>query len=379
MNTVYVDNASTSFPKSPTVGKAVMYFIENKCVNIGRSTFKQSNDVAMDVFETRQLLCDLFAFEKAKNVIFTSGITASLNCVLQGLLKENDHVVTSSVEHNAVMRTLNKIKADVSVACCDKDGSLNPDEVEKLLLKDTKAVVINHASNVSGTIQPINEIGKICSKYDVPFIVDAAQTAGNIPISIVDANISALCFTGHKGLLAPQGIGGFIITDKLAKQVSPFICGGTGSSSHIEQQPEFLPDKFESGTLNLSGIIGLKAALLYIKQVGMDQLYAKEMKLTQLFLNGIRNIPQVSVIGSSDLDRRVAVVSINANGLDNALISHELDEKYGIVTRCGLHCSPAAHKTLGSYPEGSIRFSFGHFNTEAEIEYVLRCLKKCVL
>ena len=377
MKKIYLDNACTTFPKPASVPAAINDFICNHGVNINRGSYSPAYDMEELVYNTRLWLCQLFHFPDCKNVIFTQNVTMSLNMVIKGLLKPGDHVLVSSMEHNAVMRPLVQLQQaglTFDRIPCTKDGSLIPGEAEKLLCPTTKAIIMTHASNVCGTIMPLAEIGAFCRRYGLIFIVDAAQTAGVLPIDMEAMSIDALCFTGHKGLLGPQGTGGFIVTDEMAAQMKPLLCGGTGSISHTEEMPDFLPDKFESGTMNLPGIAGLHAALAYIHEAGMDIIRQKETALTEQFLRGLASISNLRIIGKHETAGRTAVVSVSACALDNSTVAVRLEEEYGILTRVGLHCAPSAHKTLGTFPAGTIRFSFSHWNTAEEIDTALEAL-----
>ena len=371
MKKVYVDNSATSFPKASGVSDAIKNYIDNTGCNINRGGYESSYSLALDILEARKLLCWLFKHNEPRNVVFTPGITYSINMIMQGFLKEGDHVITTSMEHNGVMRPLNGRAYDI--AMCNPDGSLDPQEIEKLINTKTKAVIMTHASNVCGTVLPIYDIAKICTNHEIKLIVDSAQTAGILDINMT--HIDALAFTAHKGLLAPQGLGGFIVSEEMAKKMAPVITGGTGSKSHDLTQPEIMPDKFEPGTLNIPGIIGLKAALEYIVETGVKNIHEKEMRLTERFLSGIKEIKSVRLIGKKDAVGRISVVSLDFTDKDNADVAAILDQKYGIMTRCGLHCSPMAHKTLGTYPHGTVRFSFGHFNSYEDVDYVLSSIK----
>ncbi|MCL2820303.1 MAG: aminotransferase class V-fold PLP-dependent enzyme [Oscillospiraceae bacterium] len=389
MKKVYVDNSSTSFPKTPGISDVIKDYIENTGCNVNRGGYSDSYDTAMEILDTRTLLADFFHTGKPAEVVFTPGITYSLNLILQGFLSEGDHVITSSMEHNSVMRPLHALsKKGVSydTVPCGEDGSLCPAKLASLIRKETKAVVMLHASNVNGTIMPVNEVSEICRKNNIRFILDTAQTAGVLDINA--DGIDALAFTGHKGLLGPQGIGGLIIKSDFANEIEPLIFGGTGSQSHEFAQPGMLPDKFESGTMNIPGILALKKSIEYINSIGIKTIFEKEMELTSAFIEGIKKISGIEIvgnreitekketIGNCDTPNRVAVVSLNFPGKDNAQIAAALDEKYGIMTRCGLHCAPNAHKTLNTYPHGTLRLSFGYFNTSEEIEYIIECLKR---
>lgn len=374
MRKVYLDNGSTSVPKAPGVGRAMLEYIENGGYNVGRGDYQSSYSLAERVLNTREKLCDLFCFHKESNVIFTLNVTYGLNIIIGGLLNLGDHVIITSMEHNAVARPIEAARkrgVTVSIAKCDEKGRLNPLNLESLIRLETKAVIMLHGSNVCGTLLPLVEVGEICKKHGIFFIVDAAQTAGVFPLDMEKMKIDGLAFTGHKGLLGPQGIGGFLIRDELAKAISPVIYGGTGSMSDSIFMPEFLPDKFEAGTLNLPGIIGLSAALDYIKEKGIDTIRETELAFTEIFLDAMKNRREVRVVGLEGLEGRCPIVSLDFLNHDNAEIAFRLDGEYGIMTRCGLHCAPIAHQTLGTFPQGTVRFTFGHCNTDEEIYYAI--------
>ena len=375
MKKVYADNSATSFPKAPGVSDAIKDFLDNVGCNVNRGGYESSYSVALEILAARKLLCEMFGFSEPRNVVFTPSVTYSLNMILQGFLSAGDHVVTTSMEHNGVMRPLHelsKIGVAYDAAQCGHDGTLDVRNLATLINGKTKAVVMTHASNVCGTVLPLREVWEICSGRGIKLIVDAAQTAGVLDIDM--AYVDALAFTCHKGLLASQGLGGFVIKGEMAQHVRPVITGGTGSLSHGITQPDFLPDKFESGTMNIPAIIGLKKSLEYIKSEGISP--KKKMFLTNLFLQLLEEIPEVTIIGRKA--NRTAVISLNFTTIDNAQAAAALANDYGIMTRCGLHCSPAAHKTLNTYPCGTVRFSFGCFNTPEEIKYIAESIKKIV-
>lgn len=377
MKSIYLDNAATSYPKAPKMSHAVCNYIENVGGNVGRGTYESSYTAGQIVYETREMLCKLFNFDDPMNVVFTMNITQSLNMLLKGFLKKGDHVIVSSMEHNAVMRPLTSLKEkgiEFDRVLCKIDGSLNPLDIEPLIKQNTKLVVMTHASNVCGTILPIEQVGNICKKHNIPFILDGAQSCGVLDVDFEKYNLSALAFTGHKGLLGPQGIGGFIINNKMAKEIAPLIEGGTGSLSESECQPEYMPDKFESGTLNIPGIYGLNASLKYINKKGIDSIYETEMILTKRFLEKISDLKGANIAGINGINGRTSVVSINFIGYDNSEIAFNLDKNFKIMTRVGLHCAPSAHKTLNTFPDGTVRFSFGHFNTIEEVDYTVDAL-----
>ena len=379
MDYIYLDNASTSFPKAPTVATAMSDYITNRGININRGSYALAYDVEDIIYTTRQRLHTLFNGHDPSHVIFTQNVTMSLNMVIKGLLKAGDHVLVSSMEHNAVMRPLTQLlDKDITFDTipCDSTGSIQMKSIEPLIRPNTVALIINHASNVCGTIQPLESIGPICKAHNLQFIVDAAQTAGVIPIDVKACHIDALCFTGHKGLLGPQGIGGIILTKEMAQNLTPLIAGGTGSFSHLETLPTHMPDAFEAGTLNLPGIIGLNEGLSYIESQGMENIHNHELALTQAFLEGLQSIDVVNIIGKQDIQDRTAVVSITIDSMDPASIAYELESNYHIMTRVGLHCAPRAHQTLGTYPEGTVRFSFGYANTHEDVESALSALHR---
>ena len=383
MKKIYLDQASTTYPKPECVAAAVYEYMTGNGSNINRGCYENAYDTEDIVLETRELLCELFDGPDCKNVIFTKNVTESLNIVLKGFLKPGDHILTSSMEHNAVMRPLRQLENEgVSFdrIPCDKEGTLLIEEMESLLKKNTKAVVMMHASNVCGTLLPLKEAGAFCKEHGLKFIVDCAQSAGVFPISMREMHIDALCFTGHKGLYGPQGIGGFILQEEMIEQITPLLSGGTGSISHTEEIPKFMPDRFEPGTMNLPGIFGLHAALEWLAETGMENIHYKERTLTELFLNKIKELDgtgeKISVIGKENVDGRTAVVSVQTPERDVSEVAYLLDKNYGIMARVGLHCAPSAHKTLGTYPTGTIRFSFGYFNTEEEVLLAVKALEE---
>ena len=383
MKKIYLDQASTTYPKPECVPQAVYEYMTGNGSNINRGCYENAYDTEEVVLETRELLCELFEGPDCKNVIFTKNVTESLNIVLKGFLKPGDHVLTSSMEHNAVMRPLRQLEtAGVSFdrIPCNAQGELLLETMEGILKKNTKAVVMMHASNVCGTILPLKEVGAFCKAHGLRFIADCAQTAGVLPISMKEMQIDALCFTGHKGLLGPQGIGGFILQEDLIDEITPLLSGGTGSISHTEDIPQFMPDRFEPGTMNLPGVFGLHAALSWLKGIGTENIHNKEKRLAQLFLKKIKELDQheekIRLIGKESQEGRTAVVSIQTPGRDVSEIAWLLDKNYGIMTRVGLHCAPSAHKTLHTYPTGTVRFSFGYFNTEEEVLLAVKALEE---
>lgn len=375
---IYFDNGSTSWPKAPGVAEAMSQLLLNGAFNINRGNYEGAYEVESIVYGTRELLAKLFHCPDSRKVIFTPGITHSLNYFIKGFLKPGDHVIVSGLEHNAVMRPLQQMVekgVTYDVASTDLEGMVDVTSVEALIRQETKAVVMTHASNVCGTVVPIKEIGALCEKHHIIFVVDSAQSAGTIDVNMQECKIDFLAFTGHKGLLGPQGIGGFLISDKLNQQMDSFIAGGTGSISDSYEMPEHLPDKYESGTMNLPGIIGLHAALKYIEEVSLDSIHAKKMELAEYFISKIKDMTGVHIAGKQDGNDRVAVVAVDFTQWDNALIAFELEQQYGIMTRVGLHCAPLAHKTLHTYPQGVVRFAFSASNTKEEIDICIDGIK----
>lgn len=380
---IYFDQASTSFPKAPGVAKAMYAYLTNLGTNVNRGCYEDAYAAEETVFNTRKLLAQLFHFPLTKNVILTGNITQSLNMLLKGLLRPGDHVLVSSMEHNAVMRPLVQLSRDgisFDRIPCRRDGTMILEQAEAMIRPSTKAIITLHASNVCGTHMPLAELGDICHRHHLFFLADTAQTAGIFPLDMEQLHIDGLAFTGHKGLRGPQGTGGFLISGQLADQMEPLISGGTGSVSHTEAVPSFLPDRFEPGTPNLPGIFGLHAALKELTPLSMEQIRTKELSLTGYFLEKLMELDpsekHIRIIGRKDLSMRSAVVSIQTLDEDMASVAWHLDHDYHIMTRVGLHCAPNAHKTLDTYPAGTIRFSFGPQNTNNEIDFCIRALKE---
>lgn len=380
MEKIYLDNAATSFPKPPAVAQAVYEYMTGSGANINRGCYRAAYDVEEQVLETRQLLCELFRGPDCRNVIFTKNVTESLNVLLKGFLRPGDHVLTSSMEHNAVMRPLvqlEQVGVSFTRVPCDGQGRLAVGGLEQYLRPNTRLVVMTHASNVCGTVLPIAQVGGFCREHGLRFFVDSAQTAGVLDIDMEAMRIDALAFTGHKGLLGPQGTGGFVLADELAAEIEPLLSGGTGSLSHTEQVPGFLPDRFEPGTLNLPGILGLRQGLLFLKETGIAAVREHEKALARRFREGLAPLERAGLLrvlaGGAEVER-VGVVSVQTLRRELSEAAFDLDDRFGIQTRVGLHCAPAAHKTLGSYPTGSIRFSFGWYNTEEQADTALSAL-----
>ncbi len=377
---VYLDNASTSFPKPPQVANAVFRFMTEVGTSAGRGEYADALGTDDMVFSAREKLCALFGGEDPSCIVFTRNVTESLNLVLKGVLKQGDHVIVSSMEHNAVMRPLTQLATrgiEFSRARCAPDGTLDPRDVERLVRPDTKMVVMTHASNVCGTVLPLEEVGRTARERGLLFVVDAAQTAGVLPVSLDKVCADAICFTGHKGLLGPQGIGGAVLAKDFAKKIEPLVAGGTGSASSSEEMPGFLPDRLEAGTLNLPGIAGLLAALDWLEERGTQEILDHEQRLVAVFIDGLLELEArglVRIVGLRGARGRTGVVSIQTPGRDLAEVAHGLDARFGVQARVGLHCAPAAHRTLGTFPAGTIRFSFGWANTQSDVARALDAL-----
>ena len=376
---IYFDNAATTFPKPAETLEAMARCLREAGGSPGRSGHRLSIEAGRVLFRARESLAGLFGVSDSLRIVLTKNATEALNIAVCGLLKPGDHVVTSGMEHNSVMRPLRALApagVDLTVVACSPAGELDPEDVARAVRMETRAIVLTHASNVTGTIMPVAAVGRIAREREVLFCVDAAQTAGALPIDVQAMYIDLLAFTGHKSLFGPQGTGGLYVRDGLEREVRPIMRGGTGSHSEREEQPGFMPDCYESGTPNTVGAAGLDAGVGFVTARGIENIRAHEERLTGLFLAGVESIEGVKVYGPRDPSRRMPVVSIGLSGPDPAAVSLELDERFGIMTRPGLHCAPAAHNTIGTYPSGTVRFSFGCFNTEGQVGRALEAIRE---
>lgn len=373
---IYLDNAATSFPKPKEVADAVYDFMINNGTSSGRGSYKKAMQSDYIVYECRKLIGNLFNFDDPKKVVFTSNITDSLNIAIRGILKENDHVITSSLEHNAVWRCLKTLEKDINIKIdtveCSKDGITNPEDIKKYIRKDTALIVFTQASNVLGTIQPIKEIGKIARENNIVFLVDAAQSAGAMKIDIKEDNIDILAFTGHKSLLGPMGTGGLIINTDI--DIKPLKAGGTGGDSAYEYQPDYYPNHLETGTSNVSGIAGLRAAIKFLNKEGIDNIHNKEKKLTKYALQRLETVKDIEIYGPKDCEKILSVISFNIKNKRPEDISTILDQKYDIMLRSGLHCAPTAHSIINTKDRGSLRIGIGYFNTKDDIDKLVEAL-----
>jgi cysteine desulfurase/selenocysteine lyase len=377
---IYFDNAATSWPKPPQVIQAMADFLAFVGANPGRAGHHKAVQAGKIVYNARLAVAELFKAENPLRVIFTYNVTHALNLCLHGILHPGAHIITGSMEHNSVMRPLRMLEkkgVKLSIVQCSQGGNLDPRKLESCIRTDTKLVVLNHASNVTGTLLPVKEVGAVCRKHNVLFLVDAAQTAGCYPIDMQSDCIDFLAFTGHKALNGPMGTGGLIIGGRVDEGIlHPLMQGGTGSNSENEEQPDFLPDALEAGTINAVGLAGLTAGIDWINNTGLETIRSHDLDLTRYLLDGLGEIPGVTVYGDRQAAGRTAVVSFTIDKMSVSEAGLRLDEEYGIQCRVGLHCAPIAHKTLGTFPQGTIRFGLGYFNTETDVEKAVSAVKQ---
>lgn len=373
---IYLDNAATTFPKPESVYKAIEDCMRIYCANPGRSGHKMAYKSALVVEDSRDSIAKLFNIKNPMNVVYTFNATDSLNLAIKGLLKSGDHVITTSMEHNSVLRPimeLEKIGVEHTFVQADKEGKIKPSTIENAIKENTKLIVTTHASNVVGTIVDIESIGLIAKKHSIIYLVDASQSAGVCPIDVEKMNIDMLAMPGHKCLLGPQGTGVLYVNDKI--KLKSQREGGTGSNSEEIVQPDLYPDKYESGTHNTPGIAGLGAGVEFILETGTEKILEHERQLTQYFIDELSKIENVIIYGPKDARERLAVIAINISNVDSGEITFKLDKNYDIATRSGIHCAPLAHKTLGTLNQGAVRFSFGYFNTMDDIKIAIDAIK----
>lgn len=369
---IYLDNAASSWPKPASVARSMADLIRENGANPGRSAHRLSIAAARILYDAREKIATLFNLSDPLRVIYMLNATEALNTALYGILEAGDRVLTSGMEHNSTMRPLRELErrgVEIEMLPSGADGFVDPDTVRRAVLKRTKIIAINHGSNVTGIVQPIREIGKIARDCGALFLVDAAQTAGCIDIDIKRDCIDLLAFSGHKALLGPQGTGGLVISPDMDENlIKPLKRGGTGSRSEYESQPDFLPDKFESGTPNTVGIAGLREGISFVLHEGIQNIRGHEQMLLRRLFELLEKVRGIVLFCSTDMSSRMATLSFNVEGLRPDEIGERLDSEYEIMSRVGLHCSPAAHQTIGSFPEGTVRFSLGYFNTVEEVE-----------
>ncbi|MBS3919514.1 MAG: aminotransferase class V-fold PLP-dependent enzyme [Deltaproteobacteria bacterium] len=376
---IYFDNAATSWPKPPEVKEAMVRFMDEIGANPGRSGHLLSIEAARIIYEAREALSTLFNVKDPSRIVFTLNATESINLALKGMLRPGDHIVTSSMEHNSVMRPLRHLEKKgiaLSVVPCFQDGTLDPKELEKQVQPATKMIILNHASNVTGTLLPIREVGRIARERHLLFLVDAAQTAGAYPIDVEKDGVDLLAFTGHKSLYGPQGTGGLVIGENVNIQdLTPLKHGGTGSRSEFEEQPDFLPDRFESGTPNAVGIAGLLAGARFVLKQGVESIRRHESQLIEKLIEGFKDIPQITLYGPEETKDRIATLSFNIQNLSPSEVASLLEEEFGILCRPGLHCAPSAHKTIGTFPKGTVRFSLSTFTSDGEVKQSIEAVR----
>jgi len=382
---IYFDNAATSWPKPESVYKAMDHCSRFIGANPGRSGHRMSVEAGGVVLDAREAIAEIFNIEDTAHIALTFNATDSLNLGIKCLLNPGDHVITTSIEHNSVMRPLRYLegssrKIELSVAQANKDGMITVEDIESLIQENTRLVVITHASNVIGSIVPVDEIGAMLKKHkNIYYMVDCAQTGGVIPVDVVKMNVDLLAFPGHKGLLGPQGTGGLYVREGVEEYINSLKQGGTGSKSELEIHPDLLPDKYESGTKNTPGLAGLAAGIRFVLDKGIDKIWAHEQEVTSRFLKGVSEIEEITVYGPNDPNKQLSVVSLNVKDILPSELGYVLDDEYGIMTRVGLHCAPVTHKTIGTSPNGTVRFSMGFFTTVEEVDLVLEALKKIVI
>ncbi len=372
---IYLDNAATSWPKPPGVAQAMVHFIDEVGANPGRSAHRLAIESGRIVYAAREALAELFNAPDPLRVVWGANATEGLNLALQGLLRPGDHAITGSMEHNSVMRPLRALErqgVELTVVRCSPQGQLDPADVQAAIRPQTRLIALNHASNVVGTLLPVAEVGRIARAHDLLLLVDAAQSAGAIPIDVQAERIDLLAFSGHKSLYGPMGTGGLVVGERVdVGRMCPLKRGGTGSRSEREEQPDFLPDVAESGTPNAVGLAGLLASVEWLGERGVDAIRAHEVDLAHRLIAGLRDIAGVTVYGTLDAELQTATVSFNIGRLQPSEVGLRLDDEHGILCRVGLHCAPAAHRTIGTFPTGTVRFGLGAFNTAAEVDAAL--------
>lgn len=374
---IYLDNAATTYPKPKTVYQSVMRAMTEYGANPGRGSHAMAIEGARVIYETRELLAQLFNLDDPMKVIFTFNATDGLNQAIKGVLNPGDHVITTSMEHNSVLRPIKELEKngiENTIIQCAKDGTINVDDIEANIKSNTKLVVTTHVSNLTGTIMPVEKIGQMCKRKNVMYLVDGSQSAGVLDIDMKKYNIDFLAVPGHKGLLGPQGTGALLVNcDVELRQLKE---GGTGSESSSMFQPNFYPDKLESGTHNLPGIAGLNAGVKYILNKGTKSIYSHEKKLIELFISELKKNAKIEIYGPEDIGLRCGVVPVNIIGVDSSEVAYKLDTEYNIAVRPGLHCAPLAHKTIGTEKIGAVRFGVGPFNKKTDIMAAVKALNE---
>lgn len=373
---IYFDNAATSLQKPEAVIEAVAEAMKS-LGNASRGAHSAALGSNRMVYETRELLAELFRIDDPSRIAFTMNATESLNIAIAGIFRPEDHVITTVMEHNSVLRPLYRMEesgTELSFLQADKKGNISYEELENAIRSNTRAVICTHASNLTGNVLDLEKIGEICKKHRLLFLVDASQTAGIIPIDVQKMKISVLCFTGHKGLLGPQGTGGIYVAPEI--NIRPLVVGGSGVQSYLRTQPDEMPARLEAGTLNAHGIAGLHAAVSYIIEKGVEQIYQEEHEKTDYFYRMIRSIPDIHIYGDPEAELHAPIIALNIGDYDSAQVADELMETYGIATRAGAHCAPLMHQALGTQKQGAVRFSFSQFNTRKELDAGIQALRE---
>jgi cysteine desulfurase/selenocysteine lyase len=377
---IYFDNAATSWPKPDDVYRAAENYLRNGGANPGRSGHTRSIDADRLVFETRERAASVLGAGEPEEIVFTFNATDSLNMAIKGVLEPGDHVIYTSLEHNSVLRPLGSLRRNGTITTtmisCDPSGNIDLQDIEKAILPSTRLIVCTHASNVIGTVLPVKEISNLARKNGVFFLLDAAQTAGSIPINLQEIKPHLAAFTGHKGLMGPPGVGLLYIRNGV--RIKPWREGGTGSRSEEEQQPEMMPDYLEAGTMNTPGISGLNEGLKFIEKTGIPAISGHEFILAGKLREGLKEIRRVKLFEPGTEHHPVAVVSFIVEGIDSGELGYVLEQAYGILCRTGLHCAPCAHRTIGTFPQGTVRFSLGYFNREEQVDYALKAIREIV-
>ena len=373
---IYLDNAATTMRKPEAVIQAVT---DALCTmgNAGRGGHDASLDASRIIYDTRERLAQFFHAESPKQIVFTMNSTESLNIAIKGIIEKNDHVITTALEHNSVLRPLYEMEekgAELTILPGDQQGRIDYADFEKNIKENTKAIICTHGSNLTGNLVDIKRVGEITKKHGILFVVDASQTAGVFPIDVQEMHIDILCFTGHKGLLGPQGTGGMYVREGVA--VKPLLSGGSGVQTYSKTHPAQMPTALEAGTLNAHGLAGLRAAVGYLQEVGLDAIRKKEQELMWHFYEGVTKIPGVTVYGDFSQEERCAIVTLNIRDYDSAEVSDALAMQYGISTRSGAHCAPLMHQALGTVEQGAVRFSFSHFNTIEEVDTAIAAIRE---
>lgn len=372
---IYLDNAATTFPKPRKTVEEISKCLTHYCANPGRSGHDMASKMASEIYETREVIADFFNIKDPLRIVFTCNATESLNLGIKGILKPGDHVITTAMEHNSVLRPLKELKGiRVTVVPADKEGRVSAKNIEAAIMPSTKLVICTHSSNVTGTILPLKEIGAICKRKNILFMADASQSAGILAIDVTELNIDILACPGHKSLFGPPGTGFLYVRPGI--ELTPLKEGGTGTDSANLYQPRYFPEGYEAGTLNGPGIIGLKEGIKFIERVKLDTIQQWERHILTMLQDGVNNMPNIQVYGTSDTSNKTAILSFNIKSMDCETTAYELNQRFGIAVRAGYHCAPLAHKSIGTYGIGAVRMSPGIFTTEEDIRKTLDALRK---